>query len=225
MNRGHLRRRLLRQLFGQLRLGNVHVGQVGHLRDVFGRQCQAVELGLQQQGPEVLQAALHVGQLFPMQAVANFQVVVQKAQRRTDREGVQPQGRFGQLDRHGVFVHAEDGFLQNHAAHDVPVVQLRVGHGPAVVFRSGFDALANGGHALKHRALPRPAQLGKMRCPRLLTHPVGARGDGFKHAVGQIVHQRHQKVPAAHGGVTNFEFQNLAGRVERVECVPVAGVE
>ena len=32
-------------------------------------------------------------------------------------------------------------------------------------------------------------------------------------------------MPAAHGGVANFQFQNLAGGVLRVQCVPVAGVE
>lgn len=65
-----------RQLFGQLRFGNVHVGQVGHLGDIFGGQGQAVKFAAEKQRAQVLQTALHVRQLFAMQAVANFQMVV-----------------------------------------------------------------------------------------------------------------------------------------------------
>ena len=225
VNRRDLRCGLLREFFGQLRLGNVHIGQVSHLGNVAGRQRQPVKLGLQQQRAQILQAALHIGQLFPMQAVANFEVMVQKAQRCADGEGVQPQGGFGQFNGHGVFVHAEDALLQNHAAHDVPVIELGIGHGPAPVFGGGFDAATNVRNARQHRALPRAAGFHQMRGPGLNAHQVGGGGDGFQHAVGQVIDQRHQKMAAAHGRVANFEFQNLAGRVFGVQRIPVAGVE
>ena len=50
---------LISQAFGQLRFGNVYVGQVGHLGDVFGSQGQAVKFGLQQQRAQLLQITLH----------------------------------------------------------------------------------------------------------------------------------------------------------------------
>ena len=107
----------------------------------------------------------------------------------------------------------------------MPVVELRVGHGPAVVFGGGFDAAAYAGGALQHRALPRPAGFRQVRGPGLLANPVSGGGDGLQHAVGQVIDQRHQKVTAAHRRVANFEFKHLAGRVERVERIPIAGVE
>ena len=119
---GQLLARLGGQLLGELHLGNVHVCELCHLGDVACGLGQAVKLALQQQRAQALQAFLHRGQLLAVQAVAHAQVVVQKAQGRAHGKGVQPERGFGQLHRHGVFVHAEDGFFQNHAAHDVPVV-------------------------------------------------------------------------------------------------------
>ena len=225
MNRCHLRSGLSGQLLGKLGLGNVHVGQVGHLGDVSGGQRQPVKLALQQQGTEVLQATLHLWQLLAVQAVTNFEVVVQKAQRRAHGKGVQPQRGFGQLHRHGVFIDAEDGFLQNHAAHDVAVIELRIRHGPAVVFGGGFNAAANMRHARQHRALPRTAAFDQVRGPRLFADKMGGGGNGLQHPVSQIINQRHQKMAAPHGRVANFELENLAGGVFGVQCVPVAGVD
>ena len=193
--------------------------------DRFGGQRQPVELGLQQQGAQVLQTALHLRQLLAVQTVANSQVVVQKAQGRTHGEGVQPQRGFGQFHGHRVLVHAEDAFFEDHAANDVPVVQLRVGHGPAVVVCRGLDGAANMRHAREHRTFPRAAALHQVRGPGLQVDPMRDGGDGLQHAVGQVVHQRHQKMAAAHGGVADFEFQNLAGGVFDVQGVPVTGIK
>ena len=88
MNRGNLRSSFMRKLFGELRLGNVHVGQVGDLCNVFRCQCQPVKFAAKQQGTKILQTTLHVVQLLAVQAVADFQVVIEKAQWRADGEGV-----------------------------------------------------------------------------------------------------------------------------------------
>ena len=179
MNRRDLRGGFVRQLFRQLRLGNVHIGQIGDLGDVFRGQRQPVKLALQQQRAQVLQAALHLRQALAVQAVAGFQVVIEKAQRRADGEGVQPQRGFGQLHGHRVFIDAEDAFLQHHAAHDVAVVELGVGDGPAPVFGGGLDAAANVRNARQHRALPRAARFHQMRGPRLGVDAVRGDGNGF----------------------------------------------
>ena len=54
-------------------------------------------------------------------------MMIEKAQGRADREGVQPQRSFGKFYRHRVFVDAEDALLEDHATHDVAVVELRIG--------------------------------------------------------------------------------------------------
>ncbi|NDP41739.1 MAG: hypothetical protein GZ089_03305 [Aromatoleum sp.] len=45
---------------------------------------------------------------------------------------MKPQGNLGELDRHGILVDAVDNTLQDHAAHDVPVVELGGVDGPAL---------------------------------------------------------------------------------------------
>lgn len=76
MNWGDLSVGLGGQLFGQLRLGNVYVGQVSDLSNIFGSQGQPVKFTAGQQRAQILQAALHVRQFFTIRAVADFQVVV-----------------------------------------------------------------------------------------------------------------------------------------------------
>ena len=206
-------------LFSQrLRLvdfADVGVGQVGHLGNRVGGQLQALHFALLKQRAQRVQAALHHLEALALQAVAGLQMVVKKAERRADGEGVQPQRGLGQLHRHGVLVHPEDGFLQDHAAHDVAVVQLRVGHRPAVGGGVLLDGAANLGNAPQHRALPGAAGLGQVRRPGLGVDAFAGAGHGFQHAVGQKVDQRHQKVAAAHGGVANLQLQQLAGGVDR----------
>ena len=107
----------------------------------------------------------------------------------------------------------------------MPVVELRVGHDPAPVFGSGLDAAANMRHALQHRALPRASGFHQMRRPRLGVDLMRRQRDGFEHAVSQIIDQCHQKVAAAHRRIANFQLQNLAGRVQGVQRIPVARIE
>ena len=147
--------------------------------------------------------------------VDQLQVVVEKAQRRTDREGVQPQRGLGQLDGHRGFVNAEDGFLQDHAAHDVAVVELGVGHGPTVAGGGLADAAADGGDAGDHRAFPGPAALHPVCRPGLAVDAVGGPAGGFEHPVGQVIDQRHQKVTTVHRRVADGQLQDLRGRVYR----------
>ena len=58
------------------------------------------------------------------QAVAAPQVVIEEAERRPDREGVQPQRHFRRLDRHRILVHAVHASLQHHAPDHMTVVEL-----------------------------------------------------------------------------------------------------
>ena len=207
---------LLRELLRLARLGDVDVGQVGHLRQPLGGQRQPLQRTGVEQRAQRLQAAAHRRQRLAVQRVAALEVVVQKRQRRADGEGVQPQRGLGQLDRHGVLVDAEHAFLQDHAAHDVAVVELGVGHGPAVARGLRLDFAPDGGDAPDHRAFPGVAALGQVRRPGLgVDQGAGAAG-GLQHAVGQVVDQRDQEVAAAHGRVAHRQFQDLRGRVDGV---------
>ena len=160
-----------------------------------------------------------------MQAVAVLQVVVQKTQRRPNGEGVQPQRGLGQLHCHQVLVNAEDAFLQHHAAHDVAVVELRVGHAPAVFRGLRLDAAADVRRTRHHRALPGPALFHQVRGPGLFSHQPLCGGHGFQHTVGQVIYQGHQEVAAAHGRVADLQLQDGRCRVGRVQPVPVARVQ
>ena len=92
---------------------------------------------------------------------------------------MQPQRGFGQLYRHGVFVYAEDGFLQDHAAHNVAVVQLRVGDRPTVGGGGGFNAAANIGNARHQRAKPGLVFFYQVRRPGLGVDLVSGGVDGL----------------------------------------------
>ena len=201
---------------GFARLGDVHIGQVGHLGQAARGAAQAVELTLVEQHAQGRQISPHRRQALTVQRIAQFEVVVQKAQRRTHGEGVQPQRGLGQLHRHRVLVDAEDGFLQDHAAHDVAVVELGIGDGPAMGGGRRADAAADVGDAGDHRAFPGPATLHQVRRPGLAIDQLAGVAGGLQHPVGQVIDQGHQKMPTAHGRVTDREFEDLGGRVEGV---------
>jgi len=204
---------------------DVGVGQVGHLRERLRGELQALQLALLEQRAQPLQAKLDGVEAFAVQAVAGLQVVVEEGQRRAHGEGVQPQRGLGQLHGHGVLVHAEDALFEDHAAHDVPVVELRFIERPAVRGGVGADAAADVRQAREHGALPRAALLHQVRRPGLRGDAQARGGAGFERAVGQVIDQRDQKVPAAHGRVTNLALEQRAGRVELVEQLPFGGVE
>ncbi len=77
------------------------------------------------------------------EAVAIAQMMVEKRQRRADREGVQPQGDLCELDRHHMLVHAVDAALQNHATDNMPVVELLVVNSPTTLIRVADNGCAN----------------------------------------------------------------------------------
>ena len=50
-------------------------------------------------------------------------MVIEEAERRAGREGVQPQRDLGQLDRHRVAVHAVDASFEHDTPDEAPVVE------------------------------------------------------------------------------------------------------
>ena len=79
----------------------------------------------------------------PEQAIAAAQVMVEKAQRRTRRKGVQPQRYLGQLHGHGVFIDPVHASLEHHAPHNVAVVEPLGVNAPAAFFGIRHDCLAH----------------------------------------------------------------------------------
>ena len=131
-------------------------------------------------------------------------MVIQEAERRADREGVQPERDLGQLDRHGVLVDAVDAALEDHAPDDVAVVEPVPVDGPVALLRVRQDPVADGLDAADER---RDIAL----CQRFRL------GHGRDHSVGEIVDQTDQEVPGPHGRVADLQLKNLLGRVERCE--------
>ena len=119
--------------------------------------------------------------------------MIQEAERRADREGVQPERDLGQLDRHGVLVDAVDAALEDHAPDDVAVVEPVPVDGPVAVLRIGQDSVADGLDAAHER---RDIAL----CQRFRL------GHGRDHSVGEIVDQTDQEVPGPHGRVADLQL-------------------
>ena len=71
------------------------------------------------------------------QRIAAPQMVIEEGKRRAYREGVKPESNFCQLDRHKVLVDAINNPLQDHAAHDMPIVELRPLDVPTFAARGG----------------------------------------------------------------------------------------
>ena len=139
------------------------------------------------------------------QAVAAAQVVVEEIQRSADREGVQPQGDLGQLDRHRIPVDAVDAPLERHPPDDAPVVQLRRIEGPAVFPDIGQQRLAD--------AVDAPGQRGDVP----LDSGSGL-AHGGDHVVGELVDEVDEEVAGAHGGIADPEFQQPLGGIEPLEA-------
>ena len=139
------------------------------------------------------------------QAVATAQMMVQEAERRAHREGVQPQRDLGQLHRHRVLVHAVDAALEHHATNDVPVVKLVRVHCPAAPLGIGQNSVPD-----------RVDSLGQRRdvvAPRLRRVHLGL-GDGADHLVGHQVHEADQEVPGPHGRVADLQVEECGRRIE-----------
>ena len=147
MQGGHLGIGVGRQFLRQLRLGDIDIGEVGHLGQAARGAFEPGQFSLLEHHAQRLHATLHRVQPLTVQGVAATQVVVEKTQGRTHREGVQPQRGLGQLDGHRVLIDAEDRLLQDHAAHDMAVVELRIGDGPAMLARGAADRAADIGDA------------------------------------------------------------------------------
>ena len=69
------------------------------------------------------------------QRIAAAQMMVEKRKRGANCKGMQPQRHFRQFDSHRIEVHAVDTALQDHAADDIAVVELALGHWPIVFLR------------------------------------------------------------------------------------------
>ena len=113
---------------------------------------------------------------------------------------------LGQLDRHRVLVDAVDHPLEDDAADDVAVVEVLLVEPPVVGLGVVEDLGAD-----------RVDAAGERRVVRLvLGHPAHLQlggGHGFEHLVGQVVHQRHQEVAAAHRRVAHLEVEDAGGGV------------
>ena len=131
-------------------------------------------------------------------------MVIQGAERRAVREGVQPERDLGQFHRHGVLVDAVDASLEDHAPDDVAVVEPVPVDGPIALLRVRHDPVADGLDAADER---RDIAL----CQRFRL------GRGRDHSVGEIVDQTDQEVPGPHGRIADLRLKDLLGRVERCE--------
>ena len=212
-------------MFGKFCFGNVDIGQCAYGNQASGSNFEARHFACLKDAADGLQFAPKLFQLFAVQGIAAAQMMVEEGKRRADGEGVQPEGGFCQFNRHRVFVDAEDVSFQNHAADDMAVIQLRVGYAPAVFPRRGFDAFADVGNARDERALPGAVLFDEVRSPFLFAYAVFGNVDGFKDAVGKVINQRDQKMPAAHCRVANGELGQGAGRVKGVQRIPIARIK
>ena len=189
---------------GAVRLGDLGVREP--LDDLHGRGRPR---GPRERSPKE-QAALLVRPsdrgLHPSaeQAVAAAEMMIQKAQRSTDGEGVEPQRDLGQLHRHRVLVHPVDAPLEHHAADDVAVVELARIEGPAPVLRVVHDRVAD------------PLDpLGERR--QVSLHERLGLGHRLDEAVGDVVHKVDEEVPGAHRGIADLEFERSLRRIEPLQ--------
>ena len=107
----------------------------------------------------------------------------------------------------------------------MPIVQLLFGDCPAVGLGGFLDGGADMADACQYRTFPSPTQFHNTRRPRLLVYGFCATGNAFQHAVSHIIHQRHQKMPTPHCRIADFEFQNVACRVEVIQGFPIGGIQ
>ena len=131
-----------------LDLGDVAVGDPLDLRHAGGGVLRSNDMAMNRQRAALLDPCVDVGQAKPEQAVAAAKVMVEEGERRAGGEGVQPERDLGQLDRHRVLVDAVHDALEDHAADEVPVVELRLVELPASLLGQAQNALANCGDAL-----------------------------------------------------------------------------
>ena len=193
-------------LGGAVRLGNLGVGEVLDRPHLQRGQLRLPDGIVQEQQAHHIRCRLVDAAPRPgaEQAVAAAEVVIQEAERRADREGVQPERDLGQLDRHRVLVDAVDAALEDHAPDDVAVVEPVPVDGPVAVLRVRHDPVADGldaAHERRDIALYQRFRL----------------GHGRDHSVGEIVDQTDQEVPGPHGRVADLQLKDLLGRVERCE--------
>ena len=110
-----------------LDLRDIAVGDRLDRRHPCAAACWAWHnVAVDRHGPALLKPSSRIGDPHPEQAVAAAEVMIEERERRAGGEGVQPECDLGQLDRHRVLVHAVHDALQDHPAHEVLVVQLRL---------------------------------------------------------------------------------------------------
>ena len=134
-------------------VGLVDLRVTQHLDDLHraGGLHRPAQRLLQEEPPAFLRPVDTLTNPGAEQAVAAPQVVIEEAERRPDREGVQPQRHFRQLDRHRILVHAVHASLQHHAPDHVTVVELLGLDGPALRVGVAKDRVANGVDVLHQR--------------------------------------------------------------------------
>ena len=190
-----------------LHVGQGGVGALGHLDHHRGQVEQPGERPLEQRElarVRHLHRPFHRAHVRADHRVAPAQVVIQEAERRADREGVQPQAQLRQLHRQRVEVHAVDAALHHQAGQQCGVVQ------PGRIDRDALPRHLRQDlppHALDQplHGVPVPGHV-RMRVVVDL-HPPD-------DAVGQVIHRVDQKMAAAHRAVADFDPQ------ERFERVP-----
>ena len=184
-------------------VGLVDLRVAQHLDDLHraGGLHRPVQRLVQEEPPAFLRPVDTLTNPGAEQAVAAPQVVIEEAERRPDREGVQPQRHFGQLDRHRILVHAVHTSLQHHAPDHVTVVELLGLDGPALRVGVAKDGVANGVDVL-HQRRDIPLQ----RALRF--------GHGGNHPIRQVIHEADQEVTRTHGRIADLEIEQPAGRIE-----------
>jgi hypothetical protein len=131
-------------------------------------------------------------------------MVVEEGERGANREGVKPQGDLRQLHGHWILVDAVDAALQDHAADDVPILQVFPVDGPLVFLGLPNDFGPNTDNVTRERGL----------ITRLRPIDRGLRlRHGRQDAVSQPVDQTNEEMPRAHGRVANLQVENAGGGV------------
>ena len=132
-------------------------------------------------------------------------MVVEEGERGPDGEAVQPQRNLGQFHGKGVLVHPVDTALEDHAADDGLIGELRLVQDPVGLLRPFEDVQPDPVYALdKGRGIS-------------AVEPFRDRGDvldQFGDVVGEEVHGGDEEVTAAHGRVEDFQIQDGLGGVE-----------
>ena len=166
---------------------------------------QTGQLTVTEQAAVFGDAGTHAREPFAIQRITATQMVIEKRQRRADRERVQPERELGQFHRHRILVDAVHDTLEDHASHQVPIIEQSDVDRPLAARCLLLDALAQ----LENFARDR----------RLIVREAGGVslgagvGELFENAVRKVIDEADQKMSAAHCRIADTQSEDRLGRI------------